>query len=194
MTNSKQRLIEAAARLTRRDCCAMPGLRALAREAGLNHNTFYRHFQDLDALHEAAVQNFTADLQAQLTCIRLDTANFPPDALITTIFDLTERQPDAFILAYRALHGGPSRAQKIMQDFTAALAASLAADLATLSLLPPNPDPARLARLCQAQTAHILTLASRLIEAPPARRDLQAQAGELLAVLLAGVRKTRLLP
>ena len=168
----------------------MPGLRSLAREAGLNHNTFYRHFEDPDALQAAAVQNFAAELQAQLTRLRLDTENFPPDALITTIFDIAEQQPDSFTLAYRTLHGGPSRAQDIMQSLTAALAA----DLATLRLLPPDPDPARLARLAQAQIAHILTLAARVIESPPARRSLQAQAGELLAVLLAGVTETRLLP
>jgi len=194
MTNGRQRLIEAAARLTRRESCAMPGLRALAREAGLNHNTFYRHFEDPDALQAAAVQYFAAELQAQLTRLRLDTENFPPDALITTIFDIAEQQPDSFTLAYRTLHGGPSRAQDIMQSLTAALAATLAADLATLRLLPPDPDPARLARLAQAQIAHILTLAARVIESPPARDALQAQAGELLAVLLAGVTKTRLLP
>jgi len=193
MADGKQRLIQAAARLSRRESFPLPGLRALAREAGLNHNTFYRHFKDMDALQETAVQIFAEELLAQLAKIRLDTQPFPPDALITTLFDIAERQPDFFALAYRILHGGPSRARTIMQTLTASLAATLAADLAALHLIPPRAAPARLTRMLQAHIAHLLTLATRLIETPASRRTLQAEAGELLSVLLAGIKKNRLL-
>jgi len=193
MTSGKQRLIEAAARLTRREPYAMPGLRALAREAGLNHNTFYRHFKDLDALREAAAGAFAADLLARLKAIRLDTQPFPPDALVTTLFDSAELQPDTFILAYRILHGGPSSARTVMQNLTATLAVTLFTDLAALSLLPQSADPARLGRMFQAHITHVLTFATLLTETPSARLAVQAQAGELLSVLLAGIKENRLL-
>lgn len=49
LTGGKLKLIEAALRLiTQSRSLSSLGLRELAREAGLNPNTFYRHFRNLD--------------------------------------------------------------------------------------------------------------------------------------------------
>ena len=60
----KRLLMEAAMRLasSRRSLSSI-GLRELAREAGLNPNTFYRHFADVDDLGLAIIRDIATQLQ-----------------------------------------------------------------------------------------------------------------------------------
>ena len=52
LTGGKLKLIQAALRLiTETRSLTSLGLRELAREAGLNPNTFYRHFKSLDEFY-----------------------------------------------------------------------------------------------------------------------------------------------
>src|SRR5471030_2495296 len=63
----KRKLIEAALRLTAEGrSFASLGLRELAREAGLNPNTFYRHFDALDELAREAVEWVSRRLRPML--------------------------------------------------------------------------------------------------------------------------------
>ncbi len=63
----KRKLIEAALRLTAGGrSFASLGLRELAREAGLNPNTFYRHFSALDELACEAVESVSRRLRPML--------------------------------------------------------------------------------------------------------------------------------
>src|SRR5690242_10456677 len=73
--NGKRRLIEAALRLGARGASLTSlGLRELAREAGLNHNTFYRHFRDLDELAAALTEEISSQLMAGLKEVRRNAA------------------------------------------------------------------------------------------------------------------------
>ncbi|MGH8561539.1 MAG: TetR family transcriptional regulator, partial [Nevskiales bacterium] len=72
----KQKLIEAALRLCARDGTTLSslGLRELAREAGLNHNTFYRHFGDVNALSNAAAEQVAGRIMAGMKEVRRNAA------------------------------------------------------------------------------------------------------------------------
>jgi AcrR family transcriptional regulator len=60
----RRRLIDAAARLgARARGITALGVRELGREAGLNPNTFYRHFQTLDDLGLAVVEDFATTVR-----------------------------------------------------------------------------------------------------------------------------------
>ena len=87
----KRLLMEAALRLasSRRSLSSI-GLRELAREAGLNPNTFYRHFADVDDLGLAIIRDIATQLRQPLRELRLEAAGRAPqlvplaDALTTS--------------------------------------------------------------------------------------------------------------
>lgn len=189
MPDGKRRLIEALLRLAGRESHAMPGLRELAREAGLNHNTFYRHFADMDALLQAAIMLFIEMLRAEVGPARAAVApgEAPTRAVVGTVFDFATRHADAFVLAYRVLHGGPSRARDMMRLVIEVLVEDMARDFLALGLVAADAPPARLRRLLRVDILHVFGLAVRQIETPAARDALLAEAGELLMVLLASV-------
>ena len=63
----KRLLMEAALRLTSTSrSLSSLGLRELAREAGLNPNTFYRHFRDVDDLGLAVIRDISTQLREPL--------------------------------------------------------------------------------------------------------------------------------
>lgn len=71
IADGKRRLIDAALRLAaaRRSFAAL-GLRELAREAGLNPNTFYRHFRDMEDLAITALAEVSDELRPMLRAVR----------------------------------------------------------------------------------------------------------------------------
>jgi AcrR family transcriptional regulator len=184
MPEGKRRLIAAAARLATRQTHAMPGLRELAREAGLNHNTFYRHFANMDDLQNATVQSFAELFRTARATIPTNT--HPPDALVATIFAIATTHQDAFTLAIRILHGAPTPARARIQSFMDTLTEDLATELKSLGVITPTIPPARLHRLLSVNLHHVLTLAQRQIETQSAPHSALAEAGELLTTLLAG--------
>ncbi|MEB3733926.1 TetR family transcriptional regulator [Halopseudomonas pachastrellae] len=51
-------------------CLTSLGLRELAREAGLNPNTFYRHFRDMEDLGLQLLRQSKDELRAALRALR----------------------------------------------------------------------------------------------------------------------------
>src|SRR5262245_17465333 len=71
----KRLLMEAALRLgSQSRSLGSLGLRELAREAGLNPNTFYRHFKDVDDLGLAIIRNISTQLRQPLRDLRREAA------------------------------------------------------------------------------------------------------------------------
>ncbi|WBG62394.1 TetR family transcriptional regulator [Pseudomonas citronellolis] len=144
----KRLLMEAALRLasSRRSLSSI-GLRELAREAGLNPNTFYRHFADVDDLGLAIIRDIATQLRQPLRELRREAAGRAPAAggaaatplgldfargqrvceeTVRLFFDFVERHPEAFIIGVRELHG-PSAVLRealgqVMDDFGADMA------------------------------------------------------------------------
>src|SRR6185312_12685944 len=73
----RQRLIEAALRLAaRKSSVSLLGLRELSREAGLNPNTFYRHFADMDELGTAIVEQLAEEMRQRRYAVRAEAPDF----------------------------------------------------------------------------------------------------------------------
>ena len=124
----KRLLMDAALRLTSTSrSLSSLGLRELAREAGLNPNTFYRHFRDVDDLGLTVIGEITRLLRQPLRDLRREAAQRAvrddgptvPKLLgidlgrgrrvchetVQLFFDFVAEHPEAFIIGVRELHG-----------------------------------------------------------------------------------------
>ena len=71
----KRALLDAAERLAASSRCVTSlGLRELAREAGLNPNTFYRHFRDMEDLGLQLLRQSKSELRSALRALRRQAA------------------------------------------------------------------------------------------------------------------------
>jgi AcrR family transcriptional regulator len=153
----KRALMAAALRLAMlRRSLSLLGIRELAREAGLNPNTFYRHFKGMDDLGLAIIEDVVVPLRASLRDMRVTAAAAADSTAqsqeaygveltralpvtqqtVRLFFDFVAQNPQAFTVGMRELNG-PSpvlRAalQAVMEDF----ATDMAEDVTVLNLLP----------------------------------------------------------
>lgn len=75
--NTRQRIIEEAARMFRRDGVAATGLQPLMKTLGLTHGGFYAHFTSKDELVETALQYAVEQLQGSVAQDMADSAPLP---------------------------------------------------------------------------------------------------------------------
>ncbi|MFE8071742.1 TetR family transcriptional regulator [Marinobacteraceae bacterium S3BR75-40.1] len=215
--SGKQRLVEAAIRLAAdsRSIHAI-GLRSLAREAGLNPNTFYRHFDSIDDLALTIIQSTVTELREPLSALRRQAADAAEDKqtrrrpaigipfdivrgqrvtreTVRLFFDYVERNPSPFLVGARELHG-PSPVvrdalRRVMADFTA----DMVRDMKELELLPNLDDPA-LERVSATTIRMMFHLSVDFIEQPDRRQTIVAEAEDMILTLLAGAVTLSYLP
>jgi AcrR family transcriptional regulator len=195
----RRRLIDAAARLgARARGITALGVRELGREAGLNPNTFYRHFQTLDDLGLAVVEDFATPLRHSLRASRQAAARGLHDgerALAVTVksvnhfFDYVEQHQEVFLVSVRELHGASAALRARLRRILAGFAEDMAEDLRELELVPAllGPDGEPLARELSSVLIQQLFLWSLDYIEDPASRDLLRQrAVKLIYVVFAG--------
>lgn len=138
-TGGKRRLIEAALRLgARGTSLSSLGLRELAREAGLNHNTFYRHFRDVDHLGHAAVQEVAAQIMAGMKQVRRSATKHADatQAAAEYFLDFVKKNPEAFIVGLREIHSTSTRIRQVMQHVLSEIAVESVEQIASMNLAP----------------------------------------------------------
>jgi AcrR family transcriptional regulator len=180
MAPGKRLLMDATARLAARHSSAQTmGLRELAREAGLNHNTFYRHFNSLEELLQEVVNDFGSELRRGLAQAR---ASAPAKGLVSMtvvgwLLDFALAHRDVFIVSMREQYGPPGPLRNAVRDMLDQLQEDMLLELRARQALPPVPDETlRLPlRLITDQT---FKLCLDHIEAPEhkSRRLIDAQA------------------
>lgn len=201
----KRLLIDAALRLasSRRSLSSL-GLRELAREAGLNPNTFYRHFSDVDDLGLAIIRDIATQLRQPLRDLRREAAaRVPPRATaaaapfgidfergrrvcaetVGLFFDFVAGHPEAFIIGVRELHG-PSPVLRealgrVMDDF----GADMADDIVAFHLLPAVPET-EVRQLSWLISRQLFQLSLDYLALPPERRDQVCALAERQILLL----------
>jgi AcrR family transcriptional regulator len=136
----KQKLIEAALRVCAREGTTLSslGLRELAREAGLNHNTFYRHFDDIEDLAEAAATEIAGQIMAGMKEVRARSEKHA-DATVGAVeyfLDFVQRSPEAFIVGLRELHGGSPPMREIFRRVIDYIAAESVDQITSMNLVP----------------------------------------------------------
>lgn len=135
----KQRLIDAALRLAARGSSLTSlGLRELAREAGLNHNTFYRHYDSLEALGREMAQQIAAEVMAGMKRVR-QQAQKHGDATrgaAEYFLDFVQERPQVFIVGLRELHSMASPMRGILQRVLESVADESVEQIISMDLAP----------------------------------------------------------
>lgn len=188
VAEGKRRLMEAAVRQAKAQGSVKGlGLRELAREAGLNHNTFYRHFADMESMFAEIIADFTAQLRRGLRAVReqVPVGTSPTRAVLSWSFDFADQHSDALIVAARELRGPPGPVRDAMRAVADLMAEDMTKELLALGHLPPL-DPGLWRRLLRVHATNAFDLCLTYLEAPGRRRELLDSAEELFEVLVAG--------
>ena len=170
----KRKLIEAALRLTAGGrSFASLGLRELAREAGLNPNTFYRHFDALDDLAREAVESVSRRLRPMLRRERWLAAHDEPHGVprraCVAFFAFALDNREAFLSALAEYHGISPVLRDAVRANLHEVSAEMADDVVKLDLMPT------LAReivdeVCTQIVLQLFHLSAEYIDADAARR------------------------
>jgi AcrR family transcriptional regulator len=188
MAAGKRQLMDAALRLLARQQHAETlSLRELAREAGLNHNTFYRHFDSLGQLQNELMADFTAQLRQGTSAARADVTRDPSVVrrVVGWLFDFGAAHHDLFLVAYRTLHGPPSEGRTGLHRCLDDLRRDMLREQRAMKLLPEGQDELWL-RVLAVYGRAVYALVVRYLEGPEQRDALLSESEELLAILVTG--------
>ncbi len=210
IARGKSLLINAALKLAMKTrSIGALGVREIGREAGLNPNTFYRHFSSLEDLGLAILNEVIASWRGPMRDIRrkaaeVASAQFPPPAVSTeywavslrrakvvaalTIegsFDFVLRNPEAFLIGVGEMSGSSSKLRQRLQEANEELAGDLAADIRIYQLLPMLSD-ATLKDMSTIIIRQIISLSTDYIDVPGKRDEIRKMAYDLMISLIAG--------
>jgi len=203
----KQQLMQAALRLVAgsRSLSSL-GLRELAREAGLNPNTFYRHFDSLDALGLVLIQDLSEQLRQPLRELRREAAqraqaNGPIGPMVLGVdlgrsrlvcretvrlyFRFVEQNPSGFIVGVRELHGASPVLRAALREVMEAFARDMAEDMLELGLLG-GLEGETLLRLSSLVSRHLFQSSLDYLEQVDRRASLSTEAEEMIIDLFIG--------
>lgn len=138
--DGKRRLLDAALRLAGRDGVTLSslGLRELAREAGLNHNTLYRHFRDTGELGPAVAEEVATQLMAGMKEIRSKSEKHADATLgaVKYFLDFVRDNPQVFIVGLRELHSASTPMRAILLRVLDAIALESVDQISAMDLVP----------------------------------------------------------
>jgi TetR/AcrR family transcriptional regulator, fatty acid biosynthesis regulator len=188
MAPGKRQLMDAALRmLARQQHAETLSLRELAREAGLNHNTFYRHFDSLAQLQTELMADFATQLRQGTSAARADVGRDPSVVrrVVGWLFDFAAGHRDLFLVGYRTLHGPPSDGRLGLQLCLDEMRRDMLREQRAMKLLPEGHDAVWL-RVLGVYGRAVYALVVRFLEGPDQRDALLSESEELLAILVTG--------
>ena len=205
----KRQLMAAALRLssTSRSLNSI-GLRELAREAGLNPNTFYRHFRDVDDLGLALIEDISSQLRQPLRELRREAAeravrggkfNLPmlfgidlqrgrrvTHETVQLFFDFVDQHPTVFLIGVRELHGASPRLRQALIAVMDEFAADMTEDICNFKLLPANLDAAQVRQISYMVSHNLFGQVLDYLGQPERQAAIRALAEEQIIMLFAG--------
>ncbi|WP_043350655.1 TetR family transcriptional regulator [Cupriavidus basilensis] len=191
VAGGKRKLIDAALRLAaaRRSFAGL-GLRELAREAGLNPNTFYRHFRDMEDLALTAVAEVGNELRPMLRAVRWAVAQDNPGEVATracdAFFAYADAHPDAFFVGVCGSTGPQPALREAVRQVLADIAGEMAEDIERLELSPGLSRPI-IDDLCGYVVSYLFHLSTDYLEDSAKGRRLRIQQSkQLISWLLRG--------
>ena len=210
LAQGKCLLMEAALKLnaSTRSLNAL-SLRELAREAGLNPNTFYRHFKDFDELGMAIIEEMTKQIRQPLRDLRrraaesvapagtqleswednprlnLAKATQVNQATVKLFFDYVAANPNAFILGIRELHGASPVLRKALRQVMEDFAQDMADDIEELRLMPAL-ERSHLYDISETISREMFQLSMDYIEQPERREQICLKAEKMITALIMG--------
>lgn len=164
----KRRLITAAFKLAAQGASLSSlGIRELAREAELNHNTFYRHFADMEDLARSATEDLVTHLMDGFRQIRAQAGRHADatEGAARYLLEEAAKNPDAFRVGLRELHCGPPAIRKLMRDMIRQFAARSVEQIQQRNLVP-GLEPDALRTSAEAITYYMFCRAVDYLDAP----------------------------
>ncbi|GAB2873205.1 hypothetical protein GCM10027093_05920 [Paraburkholderia jirisanensis] len=190
----KRKLIEAALRLTAggRSLTTL-GLRELAREAGLNPNTFYRHFETLDDIALEAIESVSHKLRPMLRRARWLAAHDEPYGqphhvarrACVAYFAFVLENPEAFLRALVEYHGTSATLRAAVRENLRDVSAEMSDDVVQLQLMPGLPR-ATVDEICTQIVLHLFHLSSEYLASAEQRDALLDYSERFVVRLFAG--------
>lgn len=210
----KRLLMDAALRLTSTSrSLSSLGLRELAREAGLNPNTFYRHFRDVDDLGLTVIGEITRLLRQPLRDLRREAAQRAvrddgptvPKLLgidlgrgrrvchetVQLFFDFVAEHPEAFIIGVRELHGASPVLREALRQVMDDFAEDMAEDIVEFKLLPGIVSAAAVRQVSGIISRSLFEQSLDYIGQPQRRDAIRALAEEQIVMLFTGASVLR---
>ena len=169
LTGGKLKLIQAALRLiTETRSLTSLGLRELAREAGLNPNTFYRHFKSLGYIAE--------EMKAGVRDLRqmVDSSEQASRDTVAFVYHYFLANPAATTVAVRELHGPSPILRRALESQLEASAREMAEDIIERQLVSAVPSET-IHEVSRMTIRYILFRAMDYIEKPAQRETIQTE-------------------
>lgn len=183
----RRKLLDAATRLVAREGSARLTLRELAKEAGMSHNSIYRHFQSVEDMMPTLIGDFTRQLRDGLRQARsqVPADEMPSRTVVGWLLDFALSNKDAFVVAMRERHGPMGPARQAIEQGTLQIVSDMRSDLSTAGRLPPLSDD-KLDLALRVIVQQTFQLCLDCIEAPEHREALLAEAELIFAWCLTG--------
>ncbi|GAB5478699.1 MAG: TetR family transcriptional regulator [Marinobacter nauticus] len=177
LAGGKLKLVQAALRLIiqSRSLTSL-GLRELAREAGLNPNTFYRHFRNLDEFGLQVLGYIAEDMKAGVRQLRqmADSSEQASHDTVTFVYHYFLANPAATTVAVRELHGPSPVLRRALEAQLDASAREMAEDILERGLVP-GVDEVVVQEISNMTIRYILFRAMDYIEKPEQRERIQVE-------------------
>ena len=200
LAGGKLKLVQAALRwITETRSLTSLGLRELAREAGLNPNTFYRHFKSLDEFGLQVLGYIAEDMKTGVRQLRqmADSSEQASHDTVTFVYRYFLANPAAITVAVRELHGPSPVLRRALEAQLDASAREMAEDILERGLVP-GVDAAVVHEISHMTIRYILFRAMDYIEKPEQREQIQVETERFInrqfrGALLEGVEVENLL-
>lgn len=207
----RQKLMAAAMQLaaTTRSLASL-GLREVARQAGLNPNTFYRHFRDFDDLGLAVVEELSGHLRRGLRERRrqpfgdigqladIDDPQLISEraaqivsASVALVLDFVTQHEQAYVVGIRELHGPSPVLRAAIRKIFDTLAADMAEDM--LQLTPPQMvREETMYEIASVIVREMAYFSLDYLEQPAQRGAIRGRAERFILMLLRGAMEIQL--
>jgi len=206
----RERLMHAAMQLaaTTRSLATL-GLREVARQAGLNPNTFYRHFTSFDDLGLAVIDQLVGVLRAGLRERRqraaakglslsdttdplanLERAQAIVRESVALVLDFVTDHREAYIVGIRELHGTSPVLRKALRKVMDDIANDMAEDMLKVLRLPLLP-PEEVREISGLVVRQMSFFSLEYLEEPEQREAIRRQAERFILWLFWGALAAR---
>jgi AcrR family transcriptional regulator len=188
--SGKQRLIDAALRLhrERRSFSAM-SIREIARDARLNPNTFYRHFESIDDLAVECVVQCGDRLRPMLRTIRGLASRVDALSLaaleVSAFYSFVLANADSFVTGVTEYHCGSTRVRTAIATMLHEVAREMSDDIIRLRVFPTI-KPEHLAIATKRIVDQLFHFAQDYIEQPEHREAIASESEYIIAWLFLG--------
>ncbi|WP_166256597.1 TetR family transcriptional regulator [Marinobacter salicampi] len=177
ITGGKLKLVQAALRLiTESRSLTSLGLRELAREAGLNPNTFYRHFRNLDEFGLFVLGYIAEDMKRGVRELRqmAESSDQAAHETVQYVYRYFLANPAATTVAVRELHGASPLLRRALETQLSASAREMAEDIIDRNLVSGLSE-AVIHEISGMTIRYILFRAMDYIEKPQQRDQIQQE-------------------